>query len=84
MVKFVLHVKEDRDDLLARQGCSELLATMQRRAGAKLHIARQVLRRAGAKLHIASTAMIAYTSVTILCRILHEPEAAFHALVAFL
>lgn len=87
VAKFVLHVKEDCDDLLTRQGCSDLLATMQRRAGIKLHVTRQVLRlwsrEFPPKQAEAMPAMVAYAAVTVMRHVLEQPAAAFHTLVAF-
>lgn len=44
VARLILHVKEDDDTVLSRQGCLDLLATAQRRAGLKLRLAQQILR----------------------------------------
>lgn len=86
VANFVMHVKEDSDDL-TWQGCSDSLATMQRRAGMKLHFTWQVLRLWGRELPPKKAedvpAIIAFASVTVMSLVLGEPEAVFHTLVAF-
>lgn len=85
--RFILHVKEDDDTALSRQGCLGLLATEQRRAGMKLRLSQRVMRlwHKGAPPRQAEALPlgVAHALVTVCARVLGLRKCARHVLFAF-
>lgn len=87
VARFILHTKEDEDAVLSRQGCLDLLATAQKRAGVKLRLSQQVMRlwhreeppRQAEALPLCA----AYALVTVLAQVMKRRECALHVLLAF-
>ena len=87
VAKFVLEQKEDDDADLTRQGCLDLMASLQTRAQSKLPLTHRVM-RAWAKEQppVQAEAMpklVAYAMVTVLGSVLREPHAAAAVLLCF-
>ena len=87
VARFALHMKEDEDTALARQGCVDLMATLSRRRGGGLHLTAQVLRlwhrEEPPQQAEAMPACIAFAMIAVQALVLESPEAAVHTLCAF-
>ena len=85
--RFVLQVKEDRDVDLSRQGCLDLMASVQTRLGCSLRLTQRVLRawqkEQPPKQAEAMPSVVAFALATVMIQVLGEPEAALHAVLAF-
>ena len=87
VARFVLHMKEEDDSPLTRQGCLDLLSSLQKRVGQPLRNSLQVLRlwsrEDPPQQAEAMPSVIAFAMVTVLHLVVQSPAAAFHTLLAF-
>lgn len=87
VARLILFVKEESDGVKTRQGCLDLLATIQRRASTKLKLTHVVMRswqREVLPLQAeAMPAAAAFAAAKVVSCMLGAPKAAVHVVLAF-